>query len=122
MKRSRICSSTLTVLLTVFAIAAGAVAGALGIVSGRIIDVRSGLPVSGATIILQSGSSRVAKTTTASDGSFTGYIGLGTYQPENQYGTDANAFDQASELFGLPYRSFRFVIAFQGEGPSLVRS
>lgn len=43
-----------------------------------------------------------------------GYIGLGTYQPENQYGTDANAFDQASELFGLPYRSFRFVLTFDG--------
>ncbi|HEY1976371.1 MAG TPA: TonB-dependent receptor [Candidatus Baltobacteraceae bacterium] len=41
-----------------------------------------------------------------------GYIGLGTYQPENQYGRDLNAFDQASELFGLPYRGVRFVLTF----------
>jgi hypothetical protein len=43
-----------------------------------------------------------------------GYIGLGTFQPENQYGTDRNAFDQGSELFGLPYRSFRFLVTFGG--------
>jgi outer membrane receptor protein involved in Fe transport len=43
-----------------------------------------------------------------------GYIGLGTFQPENQFGSDANAFDQGSELFGLPYRAFRFVITFDG--------
>lgn len=43
-----------------------------------------------------------------------GYIGLGTFQPENQYGTDRNAFDQGSELFGLPYRAFRFVVTFDG--------
>jgi hypothetical protein len=48
-----------------------------------------------------------------------GYVGLGAFQPENQYGTDKNSFDQASELFGLPYRAFRFVMTFQsGSAPS----
>ncbi|MGH7708935.1 MAG: TonB-dependent receptor domain-containing protein, partial [Candidatus Dormibacteria bacterium] len=31
-----------------------------------------------------------------------GRIGLGQFHPENQFGTDRNAFDQASERFGLP--------------------
>ncbi len=43
-----------------------------------------------------------------------GYVGLGAFQPENRYGTDANAYDQGSELFGLPYRAFRFVVTFEG--------
>lgn len=43
-----------------------------------------------------------------------GYVGLGVFQPENQYGTDANSYDQGTELFGLPYRSFRFVLTFAG--------
>lgn len=43
-----------------------------------------------------------------------GYVGLGAFQPENQYGTDRNAFDQGSELFGLPYRAFRFIVTFSG--------
>jgi hypothetical protein len=47
-----------------------------------------------------------------------GYIGLGFYQPENQFGTDQNAYDQASKLFGLPYRAWRFIITF-GPGSAL---
>ncbi|HEY2473545.1 MAG TPA: TonB-dependent receptor [Candidatus Cybelea sp.] len=43
-----------------------------------------------------------------------GYVGLGAFVPENQYGADRNAFDQGSELFGLPYRAFRFVMTFKG--------
>ncbi len=35
-----------------------------------------------------------------------GYVGLGIFHPENQFGTDQNAFDQGSEQFGLPYRQF----------------
>jgi outer membrane receptor protein involved in Fe transport len=30
-----------------------------------------------------------------------GYVGLGTFTPENQFGGDRNAFDQASEQYGL---------------------
>lgn len=33
-----------------------------------------------------------------------GYVGLGTFTPENQFGADKNAFDQGSEEYGLPYR------------------
>ena len=34
-----------------------------------------------------------------------GYIGYGVWQPENQYGTDTNAFTQAgNEQYGLPFR------------------
>jgi hypothetical protein len=43
-----------------------------------------------------------------------GYVGLGVFIPENQYGTDLNSYDQGTELFGLPYRSFRFVMSFSG--------
>ncbi|HVR47989.1 MAG TPA: TonB-dependent receptor [Candidatus Binatia bacterium] len=43
-----------------------------------------------------------------------GYVGLGAFQPENQYGTDRNSFDQGSELFGLPYRAFRVLVTFSG--------
>jgi outer membrane receptor protein involved in Fe transport len=39
-----------------------------------------------------------------------GYIGLGVYQPENQFGSDANAFDQGSEEFGLPARQIWFTV------------
>ena len=35
-----------------------------------------------------------------------GYFGLGTFYPENKFGTDQNAFDQGTEEFGLPYRQF----------------
>ncbi len=33
-----------------------------------------------------------------------GYVGLGTFTPENQFGTDTNAFQQGSERYGLPFR------------------
>ncbi len=45
-----------------------------------------------------------------------GRIGLGTFQPENQYGTDANVLQQAlsgadGERFGMPQRSFLFTVS-----------
>ncbi len=41
-----------------------------------------------------------------------GYIGYGTFQPENQYGTDTNAFQQSSEQYGLPFRSVWLTVKF----------
>ncbi|HET9028849.1 MAG TPA: TonB-dependent receptor [Candidatus Aquilonibacter sp.] len=35
-----------------------------------------------------------------------GYVGYGVMQPQNQFGTATNAFDQGTELFGLPFRQF----------------
>jgi len=45
-----------------------------------------------------------------------GRIGLGTFRPENQYGTDANVLQQAlsgadGERFGMPHRSFLFTVS-----------
>ncbi|MBV8490032.1 MAG: TonB-dependent receptor [Candidatus Eremiobacteraeota bacterium] len=47
-----------------------------------------------------------------------GFIGYGTYTPENQFGSDSNAFQQGSEQFGLPYRQVWFTAKFGvGEKP-----
>jgi outer membrane receptor for ferrienterochelin and colicin len=35
-----------------------------------------------------------------------GYVGLGSFQPQNQYGQSTNAFQQGSEKYGLPYRQY----------------
>ncbi len=40
-----------------------------------------------------------------------GQIGLGTFQAENQFGRDANSFDQAVKLRGLTPRSFVFSLS-----------
>jgi Carboxypeptidase regulatory-like domain/TonB-dependent Receptor Plug Domain len=40
-----------------------------------------------------------------------GLIGLGTFNPENQFGTDGNAFDQAAKMRGLTERSFNFSLS-----------
>jgi outer membrane receptor protein involved in Fe transport len=40
-----------------------------------------------------------------------GYFGLGTFVPENRFGTDTNAFQQSTEQFGLPYRQLFFTVS-----------
>ena len=42
-----------------------------------------------------------------------GYVGYGTFNPQNQFGGAANAFDQGSELFGLPFRQFFMTASFK---------
>ena len=39
-----------------------------------------------------------------------GYFGLGSFQAENQFGSDQNAYQQGSEQFGLPPRQLMFTI------------
>ncbi len=39
-----------------------------------------------------------------------GRVGLGLYQAENQFGTDANALQQGTERFGIGPRSFTFTL------------
>jgi outer membrane receptor protein involved in Fe transport len=39
-----------------------------------------------------------------------GFFGYGQFRPQNQYGCAANAFDEASEEFGLPYRQLWFTV------------
>jgi outer membrane receptor for ferrienterochelin and colicin len=41
-----------------------------------------------------------------------GYFGLGLYQPENQFGTDQNAFQQSVEQFGIIPRSYFFTVTY----------
>jgi len=41
-----------------------------------------------------------------------GYVGLGTFVPENSFGKNRNSFDQGSEQFGLPYRQFRLSLTW----------
>ena len=41
-----------------------------------------------------------------------GYIGLGVFKPENQFGTDTNAFQQNSEEFGLPPRQVWMTVSY----------
>jgi outer membrane receptor for ferrienterochelin and colicin len=42
-----------------------------------------------------------------------GYIGLGVFHAENQFGTDQNAFDQSSEEFGLPALQYFFTMTYK---------
>lgn len=42
-----------------------------------------------------------------------GYFGLGTFIPENKFGTDQNAFDQSVEQFGLPPTQLFFTATYR---------
>ena len=42
-----------------------------------------------------------------------GYIGLGTFYPENQFGSDINSFQQGREEFGLPFRQVWMTVTYK---------
>ncbi len=42
-----------------------------------------------------------------------GLIGLGVYQPENQFGTDTSPLQQGSELYGMPYRQAMLTVQYR---------
>jgi len=42
-----------------------------------------------------------------------GRIGLGEFQPENQFGTDTSALSQGSELYGLPARQVMLTVQYR---------
>ncbi len=42
-----------------------------------------------------------------------GLIGLGTFQPENQFGTDTSSLTQGSELYGLPATQVMFTVQYR---------
>ena len=46
-------------------------------------------------------------------GSPYGLIGLGVFQPENQYGTDTSALSEGSELYGLPARQAMLTLQYR---------
>ena len=41
-----------------------------------------------------------------------GLFGLGTFQPENQFGTDTSALQQGVELYGMPARQVMFTVQY----------
>ena len=42
-----------------------------------------------------------------------GYVGAGTFIPENGFGKDTNSFQQGTEQFGLPYKQFWLTFTYR---------